>query len=235
MKATSKYKIYYISKKIIDQFPKRILNFKRSKWRIFRKRYKTLFLRRKRRHFSNYKFRIILKYQKKIRSKKIYKNSLLAKTQINQMFGHSLNKKNVKKQLYKSNMFISGLNSLLIKYLFRLDVLLWKVHIFSTIDEVKNFIKRGFILVNNQIVEPTYMLKTGDVIFLNYKKMSLSIKQILRKFRFIPKIYSFIELNLYIGLIVILYNFENINFKEFSLFLDKPFNYSNYNHYLLKN
>lgn len=230
----SKYKIYQKSRKIIDLFPKRILRFKRTKWKFLKKSYRYA-SRRKR--FCDFSSRAILRGKKFIRMKYTFKGLLLNKIQLMQMFGNAYNLKRAKKDLKKSTVFSQTHNILLIKQLFRLDILLWKLHIFGTLLESITSINKHFILVNNKPVTPEYFLKEGDVIKLDYKLNFPKIKYVLGKkrtgkYRFFPMLYPFVEFDFYLGSIVIIKNFEEVSFKESSFFISKSIRHSKLYNYI---
>jgi ribosomal 50S subunit-recycling heat shock protein len=232
----SKYKIYQKSKKIIDAFPKRILRFKRTKWKFLKKSYRYA---SKRKRFCNFNCKTVLRGRKFIRMKYKYKDSLLTKIHLMQMFGNGYNIKQAKKDLSKSTDFSKTYNILLVKQLFRLDILLWKLHVFGTLSESITSINKHLILVNDMSVAPTYFLKTGDVIKLNYDLDFPKIKVILgkrraSKYRFFPKVYPFVEFDFYLGYIIILKDFKDVSLDESSFFVSKPIRYNKFYDYISK-
>lgn len=234
MTHTSKYKIYQKSKKVVDIFPKRLLRFKRTKWKFLKKSYRYI---NKRRRFCDFTRKLVLRGRKFIRMKRKYKDSLLTKIQIMQMFGNHYNIKQARKDFKKSTDFSETYNILLIKQLFRLETLLWRLHIFGTLAESISSIYKHFILVNDKNVTPGYFLKKGDVIKLNHGIRCLDIKFLTRKKRFnkyrvFPKLYSFLEFDFYLGYIVILKDFNAVSLEESSFFVSKPIRYNKFYDYI---
>ena len=85
----------------------------------------------------------------------------------------------------------------------KLNILLWRLRLVSSIFEAQFFIKNGFVFVNDKrVISSNLLLKKGDIIFftfpINKKKDSFhkdSVQEILC---------SFIELDLYSKTIIIL-------------------------------
>jgi ribosomal protein S4 len=106
----------------------------------------------------------------------------------------------------------------LIKKFFRLDLLLWKLKIFSSPYESRQYIKNNVILVNNKSSYEAYFLKKGDIIkfksfsLLNYKNKILNNKG----FDFLQ---SFIEIDYYTNCIIILKDLNTFSIEDFFLIL----------------
>lgn len=70
--------------------------------------------------------------------------------------------------LNRSKSFSSKKKDLILKHivtpLYRLDILLWYLNIFSSVYQVRQFINSGNFKVNNLQVNSNYLLKKGDVI-----------------------------------------------------------------------
>ena len=106
----------------------------------------------------------------------------------------------------------------MIKKFFRLDLLLWKLKIFSSPYESRQYIKNNVILVNNKSSYEAYFLKKGDIIkfksfsLLNYKNKILNNKG----FDFLQ---SFIEIDYYTNCIIILKDLNTFSIEDFFLIL----------------
>ena len=152
MNKASKYKIYIKSNKIINCFPQRIRNFRRSKWKKFviRNRFKS-----RRYKFLNFFSRALPKKKKKfIKMKKYNKDCLLTKNRLSQKFDNNYKFCVLKKDLLKnSNLkYLDLLNIILIKQNYYLNILLWRLCFFSSVNESSYCINNNFVLVNgNQI------------------------------------------------------------------------------------
>jgi hypothetical protein len=252
MRNISKFKIFFKSKKIVDSFPKRLKNFKRTKWKKFRSfnkfkiKIKSFLLN----FNSNFKYKSIRQFQfksklikrnkfknlffpqikkgknKTVRMSKYYKESLISKTQLYQNFDNFLNDSNIKKNILrnKKSLYTHLIQFLLIKQNYNLKVLLWKLHFFASTSECVQYINLNLIKVNNKSVDFNYFLKKGDIITLDKNLFSLNFKKNLQSFNLSLRFCSFIEVDYYTGTIVITKNFDELNLEDFVIFIPKSFN-----------
>lgn len=234
MKFSAKYKIYLKSKKIIDTFPKRIFDFHRTKWKRFKRNYKLA----RRFYFINFSYRSVPKSKKSLKMKHYYKESLNLKTQVMQIFDNSFNSKLIKEQnLRKKNLlYQNSFGNLIIKHLYRLDILLWKLCFFNSVLESQKFINNKKIKVNDKFIKSNYFLKGGDIINLNsylmLNEIEFEIEKIFyRKFQAM-NFYSFIECDFYVGTIIITKDYEDLTLKDYSLIFPKSFNSSKFYNYI---
>lgn len=251
MRTISKFKIFFNSKKIVDTFPKRLKNFKRTKWKKFRSfnkfkigiksftlnfnsnlKYKSIrqfkFKSKliKRNKFKNFFLPQIKKGKNKIvRMNKYYKESLLSKTQLYQNFDNFLKSRILRKNILrcKKSLYIHLIQFLLIRQNFNIKVLLWKLHFFSSTSECVQYINSKMITVNNKCVDFNYFLKKGDIIKLNKSLFSLDLKKNLQSFNLSLKYCSFIEVDYYTGTIVVTKNFDELSLEDLVIFIPKSF------------
>ncbi len=214
-----KYNIYQKTSKILDFFPMRILRFKKTKWKKFKNLYRYSFLNKP--TLNNFKYRTLLFNKKFIKIKLNYKNSLLAKRSLLQLYNKALKLKRIKKKFKTSIKFNKIQTNLFIEELFSLNILLWKLNIFNTVLESSNAINNKLIFVNNTSINSNYILKKGDIISLNYLKFIPRVDTILKTNKIFLKIYSFIDFDFYLGKILILKEYNTISLKEFNLIAPK--------------
>ena len=245
----SKYKILLKSKKVIDIFPLRIKKFKRSKWKfflskIFSNRKKKTFRYRLRRYkFKNLFSRTFPKRRYRfIRIKKYYKECLLRKIHLQQMYNNSFCFRSLKQKVSKKKnlRYIDLFKYILVQHLYYLKILLWYLHFFSSTKEAAYFINRNYVFVNNKNVSSNYLLKLGDIITfhpiiledekLNYRKKSDFFNKIFffsKKFKsqkILSKFYSHIEIDYYSYTVIIVKDFASLNMDDCSYLFSRPFN-----------
>jgi len=225
MRRICKYKIYFQTKKIIPCCSKRLLKFKRSKWKLLKRSLLQHGFQRK--FFLNCSL-IESKENSWLKSEKFFYNDLALKRLFYQFYDSS-SKIPSKKFFSKLSNFsvLNFLTNFLVKVEYRLDVLLFKLGYFSTIHEARFFILQNSVLINGFAVKQNRLLKKNDVIqlkFYNNKFNSLS-KNITISF-FVP----FVEVDYYTSTIVITKNYDELTLEDLSLMfpasegLDKFYN-----------
>lgn len=173
-------KIYFKKLKNLTLFfkflPKRVLNFKRPKWKklqlLLNKKNKKLIKKK----LKNKKWKKVIKKtslidhikKKKMsffweKKKKAYKTGLLLKNSFEFFFGNSYKKKYIKKNIKeftkKAKFFY------LLKFLLRFDILLWKLNLVKSSRVAKNLIRKGFFTINNtKKLNPNYVVKYHDIV-----------------------------------------------------------------------
>jgi len=171
-----------------------------------------------------------------VRMKKYYKNSLIYKNSIIQQFDKSFDFINYKKDISTSKnlSYIDLVKLTSIKQLYSLKILLWSLNFFSSSLECSEFIKGGFISVNNKILHFNCFLKKGDVISINKNIFLLNFKKNIQDRVLSPKIYSFVEIDFYTCTVVVIKDSTELDLKDFSLLLPKLSNvnilYNNINY-----
>ena len=98
------------------------------------------------------------------------------------------------------------------KYLvneYRIDIILYNLQFFVSLYETRQYIKNGFVLVNNKVIHSeNNNIKSGDIIFLS-KKIIIKPKILNKELKF-----SFLEVDYYTQIVVILKNIKNFNHKD---------------------
>ena len=138
-----------------------------------------------------------------------------------------------KKAFKKPQTRCFSISSVFIRPEFRLDVLLWRLKIFSSVFYSKMAIRNKEVTVNNLHKNFDFYLAKGDVVkFSSLKTYSLK-KYFLKYFKviFIP---SFVELDFYTNTIVILKSFNNFKVNDFSSVIKEPLCLHKFKNYILK-
>lgn len=214
MRFLNKYKNFQSLKTIPNLVSNRVLNFKRPKWKKIQKNFK----RKKIKFVDIFLQKATYKNWNKV--KKTYKKGLELKRYLDILsdvkFSISYYKKFLSNQT-NSLFFTKNLVfNFLIKKFFRLDLLLWKLKIFSSPYESRQYIKNNVILVNNKSSYEAYFLKKGDIIkfksfsLLNYKNKILNNKGS-------DFLQSFIEIDYYTNCIIILKDLNIFSIEDFFL------------------
>jgi hypothetical protein len=112
----------------------------------------------------------------------------------------------LKNYLKKPRSRSFSLASIFIRPEFRLDILLWRLKIFSSVFFIKLALRKKQITVNGCFENFDFYLKKGDVIRFSQNKIYNLKKHFLKYFKvvFIP---SFVELDFYTNTVVILKKF----------------------------
>lgn len=224
MRFINKYKYFQNLKIVPSLISNRVLRFKRPKWKKFQKQ----FQRRK-----SYFYDIFLQkltYKQWNKSKSIYKKGLEFSRLLNIASDTKFPIKSYKKQ--KLYFFKDLILNFLLKKIFRVDLLLWKLQIFNSSYESRQFINNNHILVNNKPTYDSYVLKKGDVIKL--KTSNLVDFSFLYKIK--PKVnflYSYLEIDYYTNCIVVIKDLENFSKEDcFLIFQNQSLNLKNFLYYV---
>lgn len=197
MRKFRRYKLF--SKLTLNFYYVRILKFKNSKWKQIQKIAKNIKLNKS---IFNYKQKYIL-FNTWDRIKLNYKNKLRIKQYLKCRYDLS-------KILFKDFL------TYCIKQEFNIITCLWRINLFKTLYETKNYINRGLILVNNSVCfNLKKKLCSGDII--SFKK---DIKINLSNLRINNEIFlTYLEVDYYSNTIIVIKDFNKLNFKDLSLLL----------------
>ena len=205
MRFLKKYKFWI--KNPDTQPPLRLAKFKRSKWKKVKK---FNFFRRK--FFLFNKNPASLRKSNKIIWKRLkfsYKNNLLFKLKYRCRFDFSVPLKSIKFLTKKSE----ALSYNLLRFEYKLDVLLWKLKFFKSTFHARQAIQKGIILLNNNILTSTQKyLNQGDI--LRITNLNIPLNKSLTK-KEIKN--SFLEIDYYTKTLVIIKSFNILSLKDFSL------------------
>jgi len=202
---------------------KKILRFKRSKWKSTKRSLK---------QWKNWKLKIFDLKKVSVKSRpfpkvrKTYSTGLMLRRSLGHYTGDSINLKFLKKYCYEKNPSMLGL---LIKPLYKVDILLWKLQWYKSIQEVRQDIRNRLICVNNsRLIQPCF-LERGDMItFLNDRPYIRNL------FRVKPFFYSFCEVDYYSQTIIIIKNQKDFLSRDILLLFKKNVNVKHLFYYLRK-
>ena len=191
--------------------------------------------------FLFFNFKTLKKnYRIKIRSRFIFKNMLFMKYNIVKYFFGIISIKMFKNFAFR-NLKLASYNDLIskliLKFDFRLDILLWRLKFFESPYLSRFFCKKGLITVNKKksnLFSNFFFkkfLETNDFVSLNLKfSLKKNLKNYIRSF-FLP---TFFEIDYYSGSFVLLKNFNNLNYRDTNSFLKQPLCVYKFKDYLLK-
>lgn len=225
MKKLPKYKIYLKSRKIVNLFPQKIKYFHRNKWKLIIKQKKFFYIKRYK--FKNFFFCKFAKGKRKfIRMKKFYKECILTKNQLLQNFDNSFNLRLLKKDFssLKTIQYAKIVKFTLVKQIFFLNILLWKLSFFVTSDAASSYINNNFVYVNGKNVNSNYFLKLGDIIEFKDLSFLIKLRSNLNRYKYFSRIYSFVEIDYYSCNLVIVKDYNNFILDDLSLLFSKPIN-----------
>ena len=205
------------------QTPFRLLKFKRPKW----KKIQQIFKKPQSSSFINFNV-VTTSYKSWEKLKNFYKDGLLLKSNITASLDDRISTKSFKKFIYsKQNKFLYNafIFNTIIKPLYKLDLLLWKLNFFKSSYEAKQFINNKNLLVNNKEISSCLLLKAGDIIkFKNPNKIIFNTLN--------PIFLHFVEVDYYTKSLIVLKNFSNFNNDDYTLFLNDSLNIKKFIDYI---
>jgi ribosomal protein S4 len=229
-----KYKIILKSKRVIENFPLKLKRLKRSKWKLFLNKNKYRF------KIKRYKFKdfSLKSYPTKrfrfVRMKRYYKESLVKRTHLHQMYDNSFcfNTLRKKKVLLNKLKYFDLVKSILIERIFNLKILLWSLHFFTSTKQAAQFIDCNYIFVNNKNVRSNYLLKLGDIITFcpsifrkkRLKKKHVDLSRKFKAYKMYPKLHSYLEIDFYTCSVVVLKTLDTFTTEDFSCLFSRSFN-----------
>ena len=163
-----------------------------------------------------------------------YKESLFMKNAVRKYFDGQFSFSYFKKLFKKKRQTrCFSISSIFIRPEFRLDILLWRLKIFSSVFFAKQAIRKKQITVNGQYKNFDFYLVQGDIIKFSFMKTYNLKKYFLKYFKivFIP---SFIELDFYTNTIVVLKSYNNFKINDFSSVIKEPLCIDKFKNYILK-
>jgi len=156
------------------------------------------------------------------RFKFLYKKSLKQQKDFKQRLDNSILYKNFKNSVFSFPSITKYENfyQSLFQFEFRLNILLYRLRIFKTVREVNLLINSNLIKVNSKTVGSNYSVSCGDIITFDTKINYLFNLSSIQK-NFLLK--NFVEVDFYSNTIVILGSTTDIQFNDFSFFIQKYF------------
>lgn len=235
------FKLYSKLKNFIYIIPRfRIFNFKRPKWKLVKKSLSRFFINFPENQQPSstplnslntrvYNISDTIIPVKKFNYKFLKKERIDLKTSLFAFFGNQVSSVFYKKILKKSvNDKINLVLQLLIKPLYKIEILLWKLGFYSTIFQLRQQIALQNIYLNNKIVQKNQFVKAGDIIFIK-NKTSKSLS-------YVPTfLCSFVEVDYYSQTIIIINNWETFNNNSLFFLYHEMFNLDSFVDYITVN
>ena len=233
MRFQNRYKSYDQSIQIFEKFPLRVLKFKNTKWKRIQKLLLSNFSKtRKKKKLKDSKF-------KKIRSnffvkvdfktwekvKTFYQNGRKITNLIFNMFDQSFTNSKLRVNLLgpkASGKILDVYRQIMLRPEFKLSILLWRLNLFCSSFQASQAINEKKVIVNGKPVGNNFSILKGDIIHLvteNYKKNTNIRKS---KIQFSPSdtILTFVEVDYYSNLIVIIKDLKDLSGQD--LYLIRP-------------
>lgn len=155
---------------------RKLLNFKKKKWAIFKSQYDKKQKRYRKKKAYNQTGYSVIKFAKKGNSyKKRYRNTMNVVKVFKLYYGNFLKKQLKKQILYASKNFkkskgVKFFTFFLKYYESRLDVVLYRAKFFASLRAAQQAIKHGKITVDKKTIKTkSYLLKPGNLVAIKYK------------------------------------------------------------------
>jgi len=149
--------------------------------------------------------------------KKKYLDQLNRKRRLSSFFDNAIK---FKKCSYTSREIVQG--HVLLKPLYRIDILLWYLKYYGSTCEAKQNINNKNIFVNDVSVRPNYFVKEGDIISFNFTsewERKNTHRNIRKKFVKNKNFLSFLEYDKYTNTIIILKDIHFLTYEDYNLFV----------------
>lgn len=222
MRFNNKFKTFSQTKLFLFQLNKKckLLKFKRPKWNnikqflLKRLRNKpTLRVHKKlvNKKINNHRFlKSFLKIWRKI--KKTYKEGLFLTKSFKNYYDNGISIAYYKHNLFQSKVLKLVFN-FLVKPLFFINILVFKLNLFKSINEANQSLKSSMFTVNGHAIKNSVFLKKGDICTI--KKHANILIQKKAKYT----LCSFLEFDTYTNTFIILKDFRELNYGDINLLL----------------
>lgn len=174
------------------------------------------------------------------RSRFIFKNLLFMKSIVLKYFYGCFKVKSFKK-LPKSTVYKNSIIFMFIKPEFRLDILLWRLKFFKSPYLARFAFQKYLIFINKNFVKFSFFSKQHYSRFLNgFELVSLSsklkylFKKNLNTYIKSLNLSTFLEIDYYLGNIIILKNLNLLNFRDINNTLKEPLCLYKFKNYIFK-
>jgi len=221
MRIVNKYKkIPKLDRFSYPQFPLRILRFQRPKWKKFQK--SALNFQKSNCTFVN-PLTLKLSYKQWEKVQNYYKAGIQIKRKIIALFDDSIKITCVRKNLLKktklnNNIFLSTL----VKPEFRLDILLWRLCLFSSSFSARQSINNKQITVNNKFVAGNFFLKKGDIISFDSESfLKINLSSNFSRIYTQQKYCTFVEVDVYSQTLVVVKDLKDLTSDDFNFFINE--------------
>lgn len=218
-------KIFHFKK----SFPTlKLLKFKHGKWLKNRKHLlQDSKKKTKKRFFKN--FLIVPIFKRWLKGNKIYKDSLFLKRSFNRLFNYRFSVPYLKKNLYCKN----AIRAFLIKPIFKIEILLWKLKIYKSVREAQKNIIKNIISINNKTkFKSFYYLKKGDIIDFSCVNLGFIKRSFIQNQELF---FPFCEIDFYSGTIIIVKDLNELTEQDLLLMLNQHVDIQPFVQYLKRN
>lgn len=210
MRFLNKYKHSNTAKMFLKHCSIRVLKFKKSKWKILHTRFKS-----KKKNTPIFCDHLLTKtsYKRWDKVKLHYREGLDLKRSIFKFFDNSLSIKHFKTifKVYQKETFSPLISMVLIKPLFKLDILLWKLCLCDSVHQVRQFIQQGLIKLNGLTIIQSKDLRVGDMITFTIAQKYSFNRNFKNSF-----LNACVEIDYYTGSIVVLKDFNQLTREDLS-------------------
>lgn len=232
MRTINKYKkIPKLDRFSYPQFPLRILRFQRPKWKKFQK--SALTSQKSDCTFVN-PSTLKLSYKQWDKVQNYYKAGIQIKRKILALFDDSVKVTRVKKELSKKTKLNNSIFlSTLVKPEFRLDILLWRLCLFSSSFSARQSINNKQITVNHKFVAGNFYLKKGDIISFDPESfLKINLPSIFSRIYTQQKYCTFVEIDVYSQTLVVVKDLKDLTSDDFNFFVNEYVDLKKFRDYL---
>jgi len=157
---------------------------------------------------------------------KFHKNKLQIKKYFQSLFDNSIHFRSEN----NTNSKIQFFSKSFVKPFFRIDLLLWYLNYFSTSYQAIQQIHNHVVLVNEKKIGSNFFVKKGDVISFSDKMLFKTKNFILinqNKYFINHVFFTFLEIDYYSNIIVIIKDFNELSAEDLTLLIEKSISYQN--------
>jgi len=225
MRNVSKFKLLRVRNLFFKNIPYRVLKLKKQKWAWFISKFKKDYAFQtnkktwKRRIFINIsKKKVSLKYWTKLQF--TYKNEQETKRLTKFVYNNALKKAFFRKQ--KATDYIDFRISILVKPVYRQDLLLWFLNFFENTRLAKHYIQLGKVLINDNKKRGTKFLAFGDK--LEITDYLFDLPALRKKYYRTKKLAPFCIVDYYTNILFIVKEYKNIGKHDVPFVMQVPLN-----------
>ena len=177
---------------------------------------------------SNFKLQSSLKKWDRINDTQ--KISLNVRRHLYQTYDYSISLRQIKKQIFLDKETSNRIEFFkkILKFEFRIDIMLLKTRFFNSTSECRKFINNKNVKVNSKFIKGNYFLTKGDIITIDNYSTNFEIK--LSKLKKTFLIYNCFEIDYHTNTIIVLRSFDEISESELPFFFKKYFDIQNFKH-----
>lgn len=228
MRFLNKYKLHEHFASASRKLPLRINKFKRTKWTVIKRKFWVrkwvwnLARTRKKKYKGAGKFTNFFKVhvsKQKYYLRNSFKIKLQTKKYILSLYDNSIKIRLNHKIKYKRDLLCFHFT----RSLFRIDILLWYLKVFTSSVEARLFLNSKNVFVNNKPVKSNYYIKKGDVIslesFSELIEKRNSYRNIKAKYKKSRNFFPFLEFDYYTNTFVVLKDWQELSYNDLTLII----------------